>query len=140
MAAKITLVSSRMALALHWATVLAALAAVVNSAVPLGWCLALLLLLFILGIWGARQLRALSSQQWLYVDGRCIEAASQCGGEPVVLEVRRGWQFAPWLLQLRYRYPSQRRWRSLLLWPDSACAETLRLLRTAPAFGVSPDQ
>ncbi|GAB3105930.1 hypothetical protein G8770_08395 [Aestuariicella hydrocarbonica] len=51
------------------------------------------------------------------------------------LEVVRGWQLAPWWLQLHYRAQGQRRWRSLLLWPDSASPEALRLLRSEDFSG-----
>lgn len=127
---------SAWALACHLlATGLAALS-VCLSAVPPGWGGVLLAAIVMLSVRGWQAWRRQPQLRFCLSGERVFLCGENVDEPPRPVAVRRSWHLSVWLLQLQYREPGQRRWCSLLVWPDSASAETRRILRSHEAFGV----
>ena len=151
-----SIIRSRQVLACHIVATLLALAGVGLSSLTSPWLVLWLFSLLLISSLGVVKLISQSNLYFQVVRGECslldnpsgaddqkmagkshqlVNGLSYGGRRPVELE--RGWQLSPWLLQLRYRLRGQRRWRSLLVWPDSASSETRRLLRSHEVFALT---
>lgn len=124
------------------------------SAVAGLWFGAAIALILVVSAWGYRTLISQPALIWQVLGTECfrlngtdssllagpkaavVPADLLCLAQPTrqPIQIRRSWHLATWLLQLHYRDSGQRRWRSVLVWPDSACAETRRILRSHEAF------
>ncbi|MAZ88156.1 MAG: hypothetical protein CL693_10955 [Cellvibrionaceae bacterium] len=74
---------------------------------------------------GWRRMRLPSHEVWRYHWQRGFDCDLR--GE---LEVQGLWELRPYFLLIRYRSHGQL-WRTRLLWPDSACVESLKILSGA---------
>lgn len=129
--------ASTWALACHaLATFLAALS-VSLSAVPLLWSVTGLVVIALVSWCGYRALKRQRGLCFQLLGGEVFLLVDRAHPSRIPVEVRRSWHLASWLLQLQYRPQGQRRWQTVLIWPDSASAETRRLLRAHEAFGGS---
>jgi hypothetical protein len=124
------------------------------SAVTGLWFGAAITLILVVSAWGYRTLISQPTLIWQVLGSECfrwnnsdssitadpkasaVPADSPRSPQPArqPMQIRRSWHLSTWLLQLHYRDSGQRRWRSVLVWPDSACPETRRILRSHEAF------
>ena len=118
------------------ATLLAALS-VCLSALPLWWSAAALAVIALVSFRGYQTLKQQPEVRFLLAGGRVYLLSDEAGQPPVLVSIRRSWHLSAWLFQLQYRPLGQRRWKTLLVWPDSACAETRRILRSHDALDFS---
>lgn len=144
---------SRQALACHAVATLLAMTGVGLSSLALPWLPLWLFGLLLISSSGVLKLLFQPTLYFLVVRGECYLLDKPSAGNQELFDgsdgmanafihgnrrsavLERGWQLSPWLLQVRYRLQGQRRWRSLLVWPDSATSETRRLLRSNEVFG-----